>query len=285
MATYNELIGKRVESFSNDPNTSITYTVTVASSDGQNRYFIDGVQQKQLRLYEGVTYNFDYSAASSHPFRFSTTSDGTHGGGSEYTTGVTVDSNITTIVVATGAPNLFYYCSSHSGMGSRANTPTQTSVQAQMWYNQSNDLFKTVPSLTAWSSASPLVVARAELMGAGLQTAALAMGGYTTTTIANTEEFNGSGWSTQTAMPGEKHKAASGGTQTAAFVAGGYPPNAGNNITYEYDGSSWTTGGTLPEAKGQAASGGTQTAAFYAGGRTAPGRSAKTAFYNGSSWS
>ena len=65
MTTYNELIGKRVESFENDPTKSITYVVTVASSDGGNKYFIDGVQQKQLRLYEGVTYNFDYSAASS----------------------------------------------------------------------------------------------------------------------------------------------------------------------------------------------------------------------------
>ena len=98
MATYSELIGKRVETFENDPNVNVNYTVTVASSDGGNKYFIDGVQQKQLRLYEGNTYTFDYSAASSHPFRFSTTSDGTHGGGSEYTTGVSVDSNVTTIV-------------------------------------------------------------------------------------------------------------------------------------------------------------------------------------------
>ena len=72
-----------------------------------------------------IHITFDYSAASSHPFRFSTTSDGTHNSGTEYTTGVSVDSNITTIVVASGAPNLFYYCTNHSGMGGTALTPAR----------------------------------------------------------------------------------------------------------------------------------------------------------------
>ena len=60
--------------------------------------------------------------------RFSTTSDGTHNSGSEYTTGVTTTGTPgsagakTTIVVAASAPTLYYYCSSHSGMGGQANT-------------------------------------------------------------------------------------------------------------------------------------------------------------------
>ena len=46
-------------------------------------------------------------------------------GGSEYTTGVTRDTsaNTLTYVVPTGAPTLYYYCTSHSGMGGQANTP------------------------------------------------------------------------------------------------------------------------------------------------------------------
>ena len=101
-----------------------TYTITVQSVGGSNKYFVNGVQQNTLELFEGNTYIFNYP--SGHPFKFSTTSDGTHGGGSEYTTGVTHNSSTrVTIVVATSAPTLYYYCSSHSGMGGTANTPAE----------------------------------------------------------------------------------------------------------------------------------------------------------------
>ena len=107
-----------------EPST-IHVTVTYQNVGGANKYFINGVQQDTLELFEGNTYIFDWSSATSHPFRFSTTSNGTHGGGSEYTNGVTVDSSNykTTIVVASGAPTLYYYCQHHSGMGGQANTP------------------------------------------------------------------------------------------------------------------------------------------------------------------
>ena len=81
-----------------------TFTVTVASADGGNKYFIDGVQQDTVNLAEGYTYVFNYPLA--HPFRFSTTSDGTHSGGDEYTTGVTVNSSTQVqITVAASAPS------------------------------------------------------------------------------------------------------------------------------------------------------------------------------------
>ena len=103
--------------------STLVKTVTVVSVGGSNKYFIDGVQQDTLDLYEGNTYIFNYPSA--HPFKFSTTSNGSHGGGSEYTTGVTHNSSSqVTIVVATNAPTLYYYCSSHSAMGGTANTPT-----------------------------------------------------------------------------------------------------------------------------------------------------------------
>ena len=100
-----------------------TFTVTVSNPGSGNKYFIDGVQQDTINLAEGYTYVFNYPSA--HPFKFSTTSNGTHASGSEYTTGVTHNSSTqVTIVVATGAPTLYYYCSSHSNMGGTANTPT-----------------------------------------------------------------------------------------------------------------------------------------------------------------
>lgn len=101
------------------------FTVTVANPGSGNKYYIDGTLTPTLTLTEGSTFFFDWTAASGHPLRFSTTSDGTHGGGSEYTTGVTVDTSgyTTTITVASGAPTLYYYCQYHSGMGGQANTP------------------------------------------------------------------------------------------------------------------------------------------------------------------
>ena len=106
---------------------TVNYTVTFQNIGGANKYFIDGVQQPNLELVEGNTYVFNWSAASGHPFRFSTTSDGTHAGGSEYTTGVTFDgvNYITTITVGAGTPDLYYYCQIHSGMGAAASTPTE----------------------------------------------------------------------------------------------------------------------------------------------------------------
>ena len=101
-----------------------TYTVTVVDDSG-NKFRFDGfgTSAVTLDLAEGGTYIFNYP--SGHPFRFSTTADGTHGGGSEYTTGVTHNSSTqVTIVVAASAPTLYYYCSSHSGMGGAINTNT-----------------------------------------------------------------------------------------------------------------------------------------------------------------
>ena len=99
-----------------------TYTVTVVSDSG-NKYRFDGfgTSAVTLDLAEGGTYIFNYPSA--HPFRFSTTSDGTHGGGTEYTTGVTVLSSTSVqIVVAASAPQLHYFCTIHSGMGGAINT-------------------------------------------------------------------------------------------------------------------------------------------------------------------
>tara|TARA_R100000231_G_scaffold75979_1_gene59148 strand:- start:806 stop:2203 length:1398 start_codon:yes stop_codon:yes gene_type:complete len=110
---------------------AITYSVKVVSDSGNKYRFDDfGTSAVTLDLQEGGTYTFDQSDSSNsgHPLRFSTTSNGTHGGGSEYTTGVTTNGTpgssgaYTRITVAASAPTLYYYCTQHSGMGGQANT-------------------------------------------------------------------------------------------------------------------------------------------------------------------
>jgi hypothetical protein len=113
---------------------SKTYAVTVVS-DGGNKYRFDGygTSAVTLELSEGGTYTFDQSDASNdgHPLRFATAADAA--GSTEYTTGVTTNGTpgnagaYTRITVAASAPTLYYYCSSHSGMGGQANTPTTNS--------------------------------------------------------------------------------------------------------------------------------------------------------------
>lgn len=107
--------------------STINYTVSVTN----NKFVIMGETTPTLELYEGNTYVFTYP--SGHPFRLSTTSDGTHNSGSEYTTGVTHNSSTqSTFVVPTGAPQLYYYCANHSGHGGTANTPVPFNNNVQV---------------------------------------------------------------------------------------------------------------------------------------------------------
>ena len=117
-----------------------TIPVKVVNYGGSNKYTLDGIRQDSIALTIGKTYIFDQSDSSNsgHPLRLSTTANGTHGGGTEYTTGVTTTSTQTQIVVSSSTPSpLYYYCSNHSGMGGNIiTTPlTYTRQTNQITYN------------------------------------------------------------------------------------------------------------------------------------------------------
>jgi len=123
-----------------------TYTVKVVSDSG-NKYRFDnfGTSAVTLDLAEGGSYVFDlsHSSVDGHPMKFSTTANGSHGGGSTYSTGVTyildgvekseadyvnttnfnaATSRLLKITVAASAPTLYYFCHYHNLMGGQANT-------------------------------------------------------------------------------------------------------------------------------------------------------------------
>ena len=104
--------------------TTKTYVVTVSNASGANKFYIDGYLQASLVLHQGQTYIFDLSSGTldGHPFEFSTTNNGSHAGGSAYSTGITTtgaynSSQKRTFVVDKNTPTLYYYCTQHSGMG------------------------------------------------------------------------------------------------------------------------------------------------------------------------
>ena len=116
---------------------TITVTSLNITVDG-GKFYVNGVQQDTLELHANKTYTFDQSDPSNtgHPLKFSTTSDGTHAGGVEYTTGVTSNGNApgggqSSPLIITFVPSLslagttmYYYCQNHSGMGGSINVTT-----------------------------------------------------------------------------------------------------------------------------------------------------------------
>jgi len=130
---------------------TISITVRQDPETETNYFAVDGDRVESLTLYEGRTYRFDQSDVSNgsggftgqvHPLRFSTTEDGTHGGGVEYTTGVTTGGTpgvdgYTQIVVATDAPTLYTYCENHSGMGFDAPTLVDSDNNRKVLWNGS----------------------------------------------------------------------------------------------------------------------------------------------------
>ena len=106
------------------PGTGITITLYVTVAD--SKFLIDGVSAGNLKFLSSNVYHLDQSDSSNvgHPLRFSQASNGTHAGGTEYTTGVTTNgtpgdvSSYTQITVTKHTPStLYYYCANHSGYG------------------------------------------------------------------------------------------------------------------------------------------------------------------------
>ena len=128
-----------------------------------------------------------------------------------------------------------------------------------------------VITAAAWASGGNLATARNVLAGAGIQTAALMIGGNNpgTTQKGETEEYNGTSYSEENDLGTARSQSGSGGTTSAAIYFAGdvFPGSPRNsNKTEEYDGSSWTAQNTMAQERRALTGFGTQTAAVGAGG-------------------
>ena len=162
-------------------------------------------------------------------------------------------------------------------------------AEGQIFYSDTDSDFKTVISTAAWSSSGPILTATRGISNTGSVDASVAYGGYTTTNVATTLEYNGVGWITASDMPGNYPESSKGGTQTAVISTGGDSTNNGGAATREYDGTNWTAGGNLGTGRYALDGDGTQTAAFVCAGNVNPGSGVVpqtlTEEYNGTAWS
>ena len=124
---------------------------------------------------------------------------------------------------------------------------------------------------TAWTAGGALPTAAQEASCAGLQTAAVFMGGSDgsqPTAKSTSFNYDGSSWTASGALPAAVRDAAGFGTQSAAVNVGGTQPSA-STATNLYDGSAWSTGAAYPTAQALFAGGaGSGTAGTMAGGGT-----------------
>jgi hypothetical protein len=284
---------------------TITLAVTVSNPGSGNKYYIDGVLQATVSMTPGNTYKFDQAdnSNSGHPLRLSTTSNGSHNSGSEYTTGVTTSGTpgssgaYTQIeVTALTVQTLYYYCTAHSGMGGTINVGNSSTknLKEMSGFAIENLSADPVPYAQAliddpyagsWSSGGNLNQSRYSIAGAGTQTAGLAFGGYSAPSRRNeTEEYNGTAWSEQNNLNMQRNELTGAGSQTSALAAGGYYTSATNDAE-TYNGTSWTEISNLNAGRdglGSTAVGSVNTAVIVVGGSPA---SNLVESWNGTSWS
>ena len=103
------------------------------------------------------------------------------------------------------------------------------------------------------------------------------------------DEFNGSTWSSATALGTSVEMVSGCGTKTAGLVIGGDIGGTNQPIStvQEWNGSAWSTstGGTLNIVRNQHASGGINTSAWAQGGTTGSmGQVTSSSFWNDTSW-
>ena len=160
----------------------------------------------------------------------------------------------------------------------------------QMWYNSTSGSLKGLGILEAFSSASPLSTGRFNSGAGGTTSATWIAGGYEPSASNKTEEFNGTGFSSEASLNTARGGNIGTGVQTAGLTMGGGPGSSPytSAATEEYDGSSWTTiSPGLNTERLYSGAGGTQTAGVIFSGQTTPNatvRSTATEEYNGSSW-
>ena len=155
----------------------------------------------------------------------------------------------------------------------KVSSDPSSGTDGEMWYNSTTGTLRGPGIIEAFASGGRLATGRFATAGAGSQTAALVAGGYSTTQLNLTEEYNGLGWGTGGTLNQTRYYMGGAGTQTAALAMSGRNPPTGWALTNteEYNGTAWTATTASPTGLNQVTTTGTQTAALLWGGVPSPG--------------
>ena len=168
-------------------------------------------------------------------------------------------------------------------------------VEGQLWYDSTAASFKyqypAVTTVGSWSTGNNFNSTASSGRGngtQGTQDASLAVGyfqdtGGTTEFFGGVESYDGTSWTTDTALNTARALINVFGLNTATIAAGGYD---GSNLanTESWNGSSWTEVNDLNTGRRSLGGAGTDsTAALAFGGNPAPSNGL-TESWNGTSW-
>ena len=169
-----------------------------------------------------------------------------------------------------------------------SNSGIVSSSAGQMWFNSTTRKLNFTMDVNSWSAGGNMILGRAYSGAAGIQNAALAVGGSVSTSEAETELYNGSTWSESGDLNTARWGLAATGTQNSALAFGGYTPSPAvtHHETEQWNGSNWTEVIDLIVGRLLHAGIGTQNAALaVAGYEHSPAAELNdTEEWNGTSW-
>tara|TARA_R100001086_G_scaffold173556_1_gene95124 strand:+ start:210 stop:2072 length:1863 start_codon:yes stop_codon:yes gene_type:complete len=165
-----------------------------------------------------------------------------------------------------------------------SSNPAASGDAGKIFYNSTDNVFRSIVSGESFSSSAPVNTARYSLAFGGPQTANFVATGAPGDPTS-TEEFNGTGWAAGGAVNSGRDGSVGAGTIPAGLIMGGASPGY-TGKTEEYDGTSWSEVTDLSQARGYANGAGIQTAAWLSGGRQGPPYSNPDATeeYDGTNW-
>ena len=144
-----------------------------------------------------------------------------------------------------------------------------------------------VQNVGAWSSGGNMNTARRRVLGSGIQTAAIAVAGYSTAAQALAEQYNGSSWTEVADLNTQRDSGGMSGLApytATIYFAGGNSPGGNTGASETWNGSSWTEVADLNTARNMAFGVGASSTAALGGGGETPPVVAVVEKYDGSSW-